>query len=101
MSKPMDNVEYARDFVARVTRRMGVRVGACYEGEDLAALAELRDVVDQALVVAVTGMREQGLSWSVIGRELGITRQSAHERFASLTDRSPIAAAESRLPLGA
>lgn len=101
MSKRMDNVEYARDFATRILRRMGKRVGDHYEGHDLAALAELRDVVDQALVEAVVGMRAQGCAWSVIGSELGISRQAAHERFASLTDRSPIVTGRSQLPLGA
>lgn len=107
MSAPMDNVEYARDFATRIVRRMGARVAGCYEGEDLAALAELRDVVDQALVVAVAGMRAQGCAWSVIGAELGMTRQSAHERFAplvsvtSLTDEFTSQGDAARVPLGA
>ncbi|QPH53795.1 ClpX C4-type zinc finger protein [Pontivivens ytuae] len=37
----------------------------------------------------VAVLRDRGVSWSDIGRELGISRQSAHERFASSrTDRS-------------
>lgn len=84
MSKRLDNVEYARGFAGRVIRRLGERVAGCYEGEDLAALAALRADVDAALAVAVAGMRAQGCSWRVIGDELGMTRQAAHERFRTV-----------------
>lgn len=81
MSGHMDNTEYVEDFAARIVRRAGVRVAQTYEGNDLRALSRLALDVDLALRVAVNGMREQGLSWQVIGDELGITRQSAQMRF--------------------
>jgi hypothetical protein len=82
MSGLMDNTEYVEDFAARIVRRAGVRVAEAYEGEDLRALAGLARVVDDALVVAVRGMREAGYSWAVIGQELGVTRQAAQLRFS-------------------
>lgn len=88
MSGPMDNVEYVEDFAARIIRRAGVRVGEVYEGGDLGALAHLSRTVDLALVVAVEGMRAQGLSWQVVADELGVTRQTAFARFAGRVNRN-------------
>lgn len=71
----------------RMIRACGSKAGADVEG--LAELAALRADVDAALAVAVAELRtrEGGqaagvYSWSDIGRVLGITRQSAQERFS-------------------
>lgn len=105
MSKHMDNVEYVEDFARRIVKRAGVRIAEVYEGADLAALADLRRTVDEALAVAVAGMREQGYSWAVIGAELGMSRQAAHERFApragDMTPASRDVEPESRTAAGA
>lgn len=82
MSGHMDNSAYVEDFAARIVRRAGVRVGEVYEGRDLRALADLRATLDDAVRVAVEGMRAQGVSWQVIGDELGISRQAAHKTYA-------------------
>ncbi|MFV2021379.1 hypothetical protein [Micromonospora sp. LOL_023] len=53
----------------------------------LAVLAEVerwqRPLIERAVVAA----REAGLSWAEIGNALGISRQSAHERFRSVAPR--------------
>lgn len=44
-------------------------------------LAALAEDVDAAMHAAVAGLRAAGWSWAEIGARLGMTRQSAHERF--------------------
>lgn len=49
------------------------------------ALTSAQASVDQArgaLTAAVAAARANGRSWADIGRSLGVTRQTAHERFA-------------------
>jgi hypothetical protein len=53
----------------------------------LPELAALRTVVRQLEVDLVATARAQGFSWREIGDALGITRQSAHERFARAVRR--------------
>lgn len=56
--------------------------------DDAALLARLPEVADAGtqvedhLRVWVTAARERGISWAKIGDALGMTRQSAWERFA-------------------
>lgn len=68
-------------FAKRVIRGAGKRVAQGY-GRELAELLSLRDEVESAIATAVGGMREQGHSWQYIADGLGITRQSAHQRYA-------------------
>ncbi|MEV0327951.1 hypothetical protein AB0H63_16115 [Micromonospora echinospora] len=55
----------------------------------LGILAEVerwqRPLIERAVVAA----REAGLSWAEIGNALGISRQSAHERFRNVTPTKP------------
>ena len=37
--------------------------------------------IDQALTVAVNGLRGHGYSWAEIAARLGITRQAGHQRW--------------------
>lgn len=74
----VETVDYLR-AVERLIRRAGVRVGDADEPE-LAQLVNLRETIDEAISAAVNGQRER-TSWAGIGRALGITRQSAWERF--------------------
>lgn len=76
-------VTEAPEFAA-AARRMIAALGRRAEHEDiLPLLAELSEQVDQTLNAAVhlTRTGEQPASWAEIGQALGITRQSAHERF--------------------
>jgi hypothetical protein len=50
------------------------------------AAAALRDVADSAIVAHVAEARPRGASWAEIGGALGMTRQSAHERFAGVLE---------------
>ena len=68
-------------FARRVIRAHGRRVAA----GDVAALGSLADLsreLDAAMADAVTRLRaDHGYSWADIGRELGVTRAAACNRF--------------------
>lgn len=53
----------------------------CYEVE---LAAEALSEAQRQLTAAVRSAREQGASWDAIGQAAGMTRQSAHERWAKL-----------------
>jgi hypothetical protein len=74
--------------VIRLLRALARRAGDG-ELEALEALAMLQTAVDQQLGAAVAGYREGPVeaSWTTIGSILGITRQSAHERFKDATPK--------------
>ena len=64
-----------------MVRALGRRVGQG-DPDELVMLARLRDEVDAATRAAVTQLREDTCaSWARIGHSLGITKQSAQERF--------------------
>lgn len=46
-------------------------------------LRMIRDTAESALPQAVAQARDDGASWEQLGRALGVTRQSAHERFSA------------------
>lgn len=81
-----ETLEYlgaARRFI----RAAGARVAHADEFE-LAELVALRDELEEAITAGVHGQRSYGRSWAHIGSALGITRQSAFERYgASKRDR--------------
>lgn len=74
-------------MVRRIIRAHGRRVGGA-DPEDLVELAELRDVVEEAIADAVRGLREGGCSWAQVARGLGTTRQAAQQRYGA-TGRTP------------
>lgn len=74
-----DHTDY-RGFVRRALTAYGRRV-AVSDPEDLAELVSLRVDLDAAIDTAVIGLRRRGVSWSQIASALGITKQSAHERW--------------------
>lgn len=48
----------------------------------LAHLAEMAERVDWALLSLVAEARARGVSWSAVGRSLGVSKQAAQQRFA-------------------
>lgn len=73
--------EYA-GMVRRVIRAHGRRV-ADADPEDLAELVAMHEVLDQAIKDAVVGMRANyGVSWTRIGRAVGLTKQGAQQRYS-------------------
>jgi hypothetical protein len=75
-----DNEKFC-DAAERMILAMGRRV-AGGDVEGLRALAQLREAVNRATKDAVTKLRaDWDYSWADVARPLGITRQSAQERF--------------------
>ena len=64
------------DMTARMIRAAGRRAGG-YDPDQLPRLSHLHAEVEAAMVAAVAGMREQGVTWASIGNALGITKQAA------------------------
>ena len=64
-----------------------------YSVTDTATLAELRAAAaarreaEGRIEAAALAAHRAGLSWGVIGAQLGMTRQGARQRFEHLTDR--------------
>jgi hypothetical protein len=68
-------------FLRRMVRAMVRRA----EGGDLDVLAVLhfsRAAIDLALGDSARALNDQGHSWTVIGNELGMTKQAAHQAYA-------------------
>ena len=78
------------------------RSGHERDGEGaLRALADIglvRRLLDQAELVAVRTSRRHGKSWAEIATRLGVTRQSAWERWRDLDEAVPAAAVSTPLP---
>lgn len=78
--RPVETRDF-NDALHRMVRALGRRVGQG-DPDELVMLARLRDEVDAATRSAVSQLRENtGASWARIGHSLGITKQSAQERF--------------------
>ncbi len=77
----VENDDYAA-FTRRVLAAHGRRI-ASGDIDGLSPLAQLADELDRALQHAVTGLHAAGFSWTEIADRLGITRQAAHQRWAS------------------
>lgn len=54
--------------------------------ETLAELREARDDIEDEIVKTIAKLRKMGASWSMIAKQLEVSRQSAHQRYAHLTD---------------
>jgi hypothetical protein len=77
--KVIENDDYAA-FLRRAIRAFGRRIAAG-DIDALADMAFLSDQLDQTIKKSVTGLRERGYSWSDIGRQLGVTKQAAQQRW--------------------
>ena len=52
----------------------------------LRAVAALRRLIDRVEELHVRHARAQGLTWMEIGRELGVTKQATHKRYAGIEE---------------
>lgn len=68
-------------FARRIIRAAGRRV-ATGDDWELAEILSLREEVEDAIAAGVAGLRAQGHSWAYIADGLGVTRQTAYERYA-------------------
>jgi hypothetical protein len=53
----------------------------------LRAVAALRRLADRLEELHVRHARAAGLTWIEIGRELGVTKQATHKRYAGRVER--------------
>lgn len=79
MKRTVETDEYV-SFVRRIIRAYSRRVGDADE-VDLAAMMSVRLEMDRAVVLAIAGQRERGVSWSTIGAGMGMTKQGAEQWF--------------------
>lgn len=78
------------DFLPMMRRmiRATARRVADADPEDLAAMLALQRTLDAAIAEAVERLHDfHGFTWESIGEAAGITRQSAHERWARPTNK--------------
>ncbi len=76
----VETVEYVA-MLSRMVRGLGRRL-ADDGPTELAAAVELANQLDATIGEAVRVMRDRhGFSWAEVGRELGITRQAAQQRY--------------------
>ena len=77
--RAVENYDYAA-FLRRIIRAFGRRIAAG-DIDALADAAYLSAQLDATIKDAITGLRERGYSWADIGRQLGVTRQAAQQRW--------------------
>lgn len=72
--------------IAMIARMIGAagRHVAYMDPDQLARLAELRDAVDLAVVIAVHGQRASEVYWSTIAEALGVTKEAVIQRYGPL-----------------
>jgi hypothetical protein len=79
----VETKDYAA-MINRMTKAYSARVGQG-DAASLPLLAKARADMDEAIAAAVVAnVVHHGYSWADIGRELGITRQAAFQRFGKL-----------------
>lgn len=67
-------------FLRRIAKAL-VRRAAEGDLETLSAIRQVQADLDAALEQAAAAAHDAGYSWTEIGRELGISRQAARQRF--------------------
>lgn len=77
----VENDDYLA-FVIRILKAAEKRIASA-DPEDLAAMAQLRAALDQAIDGAARGMHDNGYSWTEIAAPLGISRQAALKRWGT------------------
>jgi hypothetical protein len=65
-----------------VAHGFGVEQGYQSSQDRLTTLRNLADLTERAVAEGVAVARADGASWGTIGAALGVSRQSAHERYA-------------------
>lgn len=67
-------------FAGRVIRALG-RQAVAGDPSKLAELAKLSATISETVDATVRQMHDNGMSWTVIGDALGMTRQGAWQRW--------------------
>ncbi|MCH6470818.1 PASTA domain-containing protein [Sinomonas terrae] len=88
----------------RLRRWFGDAPGSTPDGsgalDALSDVGRMRNLLDQAELAAVRTSRRRGSSWAEIAARLGVTRQSAWERWRDLDDAAPTLEASTQTPAG-
>lgn len=96
---PVELPEFA-SMVRRVIRAFSARTGDA-DPEDLVYMLGIRSELDTAILEAVYGQHVRyGRSWTEIGKAVGITRQSAYERWGTDVRRLMAERGVHRKPIG-
>jgi hypothetical protein len=85
--KTVENKEYAA-MAKRIVKAFSKRVAAG-DVEALSDLLALSKDLNAAIGDAVTGLREFGYSWSEIASRVGVTKQTAQERWGTAHSKLP------------
>lgn len=80
MTGPVETSDFLDGPLPRLIRAAGRRVADADEIE-LGKLIRLRDLVDEAIQAAIDGQRARDVSWTRIGKAIGITAQGAQQRW--------------------
>src|ERR1700758_1595697 len=83
------NIADAWEQAQQAWRRLAANSGRPRDDDGLEALSDIgvvRRMLDQAELAAVRTARRHGKSWAEIATHLGVTRQSAWERWRDLDD---------------
>lgn len=78
-------IQLCDDIIADESMRSLANWGDLTDDELLTRMAQIaasRDRVDETVGTVVRHLRERGITWARIGDALGITRQSAWERYS-------------------
>jgi len=81
--KVVENDDYAA-FLRRAIRAFGRRIAAG-DIDALADIAFMSAQLDHTIKDSVIGLRARGYSWADIGRQLGVTKQAAQQRWGGDT----------------
>jgi hypothetical protein len=76
----VENTEFAA-FARRILRAFGRRV-AQGDIEALPELVDLADSLTDAITCAVIGLRDFGYSWTDVAARLGVSKQTAQQRWS-------------------
>ena len=71
-----------------LSRALDAVISSSASADRIVALDALQAVVHSTLHSEVARARSDGVTWAAIGRELGVTRQAAFQRFAPKTAES-------------
>ncbi|KHL03176.1 PASTA domain-containing protein [Sinomonas humi] len=93
MASTSEHWREGRKAWERLRLWFGEPPGAAREGSEaldaLSDVGRMRNLLDQAELAAVRASRRRGSSWAEIAARLGVTRQSAWERWRDLDDATP------------
>ncbi len=85
--RPIEDLPYFQ-MVGRIITAAGARAAAA-DPDALAYLLELHQLLNDAVAIAVAGLRSSGHTWETIGAATGTTRQAALMKWSSSTRSTP------------